>query len=389
MNIHLKDIIKISLNYVMSVPFYVSRVFSVKKDRIVFSSYWGKGYGDNCKAICEELLKRNVDCEIIWILSDLESEMPNVIKKVKLHSLKSIYYLSTAKIWVDNTRKPLYVRKRATQYYINSWHGTAGFKRTGMANKKNASLSGHMTAMHDSKLVDLYLSNCLFRTNTYITNFQYTGEIMECGAPRNDVFFKSENSAEKVCDYFNIDNNSYIVLYAPTFRSNGRTDVYMFDTESIIKDLRKKYNKDVVVLIRLHPNIAYKDDIFKYSENIINASQYPDISELLITADMLISDYSSVIFDMILLNKPIFLFTKDLNEYQNGNHLFEHIRELPFPLAENSCNLISLIDNFDEIKFKNLISEYKIDNRFIDNGTASEQVVDRIINLIDDNCIDC
>lgn len=104
---------------------FLFRLLPIKKNRIVMSNLLGKGYGDNPKYIANELLSRkDVDLEIVWLVKDkYYDDIPREIKQVKRGTIKELYYLSTAKIWVDNSRKHIGVTKRKSQYYIQTWHG--------------------------------------------------------------------------------------------------------------------------------------------------------------------------------------------------------------------------------------------------------------------------
>src|SRR5699024_357688 len=108
------------------------RIFPVQKNKIIINNHHGKGYGDNAKYIVEILLKNNRDLDIVWVLKDLTKEMaglPQSIRTVRFRSLRHIYEMTTANIWLDNNRVCQYLFKRAGQYYIQTWHGGLGLKK--------------------------------------------------------------------------------------------------------------------------------------------------------------------------------------------------------------------------------------------------------------------
>ncbi len=103
--------------------FIIFRIFPIKKNKVVVINFYGNGYGDNPKYICEELIKTHEELDVIWLVNKMDDVFPNQIRKVKYKSIKAIYEMATAKIWIDNARKRKYVIKRNGQYYIQTWHG--------------------------------------------------------------------------------------------------------------------------------------------------------------------------------------------------------------------------------------------------------------------------
>ena len=110
-------------NKMILMLFYCLRFFPVKKNKVVVESYDGRGYSDEGKAICDSLLKKKSNLDIVWLVRDTSMKAPFGIRYVKLNSIKGVYELVTAKIWMDNRRKLSYVRKRKEQFYIQEWHG--------------------------------------------------------------------------------------------------------------------------------------------------------------------------------------------------------------------------------------------------------------------------
>lgn len=117
--------------------FYIFRICPIKKNKVVFTNYYGKGYGDNAKYIAEEIIKQNIRLDLVWLVNDLDYHVPNEIRKVKYDTIASIYEMVTAKVWIDNCRKQIYVRKRKSQFYIQTWHGDIGFKKVEKEAKKS------------------------------------------------------------------------------------------------------------------------------------------------------------------------------------------------------------------------------------------------------------
>ena len=240
--------------------FYLFRIFRIKKNKIVFVSYLGKGYGDNGKYIAEELLSRKKDLDIVWLCRDMNSEFPDGIRKVKYNSLRSVYELATARVWVDNKRKPIYVRKRAGQYYIMTWHADSVLKKVEKDAETKLPSYYVEAAKNDSKMADLFLSSCAWETRLYRNAFWYKGEIMEEGYPRQDILFNyDENTVNKIKAEIGISSNTKIVMYAPTFRKNMTSkdlDIYSIDWKKMLSEFEHRFGGKWVGMIRLHPNVA-------------------------------------------------------------------------------------------------------------------------------------
>ena len=303
----IKELLKMTLKLIFFLP-----IFKIDKKKIIFNNFAGRGFGDNPKYIALELIRQNVNCKMIWLVNNLDEEMPEQIIKVKHNSIRAMYETATAKIWINNVRCDHLAYKKKGQYYIQTWHGDIRIKQIEKEVEQSLTKEYVKEAKYDGKITDLMITGNDNMYNTYRTSFWYNGRIEKIGIPRNDILFN--NSSEiinKVYNFFNIQYQKKIVLYAPTFRINNNTDVYKFDYSKIINCLRKKFQDDYILLIRLHPNDIKNANFIKYNNSIINASIYSDVQELILASDILITDYSSLAFDFAMINKKVFLLCKD------------------------------------------------------------------------------
>ncbi|MBR2786192.1 MAG: CDP-glycerol glycerophosphotransferase family protein [Clostridia bacterium] len=352
--------------------FIIFKVFPIKKNKLVFINFYGNGYGDNPKYICEELLKKHSDLDIVWLVNNINSNFPKGIRKVKYKSVSAIYELATAKIWIDNARKRKYVLKRKKQYYIQTWHGGIGLKKIEKDAEETLSKYYVESAKHDSEMIDVIISNSKYRTNLYKNSFWYEGEILEVGLPRNDIFFNGNYAKEikdKILKMYGISPNRKIILYAPTFRK----DFNIF--EKIDLKLLEQNMPEHIILIRAHPGTSIGIDC---SNNVIDVTDYPDMQELIIACDYFISDYSSCIFDAMTSGKAVYLYAPDHDEYLSERGLNFVYDELPFSIAHSNEELIS---NLTKDTYKNKEEELELfikDLGIVDDGTASEKIVKRI-----------
>lgn len=367
------------------IPIFVK--LPIKNNKIVISNFNGKGYGDNPKYIAEEILRQNLDYDIVWVLKkDLigKEKIPSHIRIVEYRSLKHFYELATAKIWIDNDRKFGYAPKRKKQYYIQTWHGVVALKQIEKDIEKYLTPDYIAQAKNDSKMINLLLSNSKHHTDLFRRSFWYQGEILEVGAPKSEILVHQEK-LKKVLNYFNIGINQSIVIYAPTFRNNKNTKVYNVDFERLIKILDKKYGGEWIVLVKLHPDMSSKADSLQYNSKILNASEYEDMNELLSASDILITDYSSSMFEFSITKKPIFLYAADVSEYIEERDFYFDIYSLPYPLAENNDQLQKVIEIFDNSRYLSELNAFLNEIEIFDPIGSSSKVVRIIRSVINQN----
>lgn len=360
--------------------FFLFRIFSllkIKNNKILIMNYNGKGFGDNAKYIVEKLLKDIKKYDIVWTTNNTSS-LPDGIRNVKPESLKWIYEMCTSKIWINNCRFKPYVRKRKRQYYIQTWHSSLRLKKIELDAKETLGKYYLKMMEVDSKMINLMISGSDFSYNIYSKSFLYDGEIKMIGTPRCDLFFdntKMNNIKKKIYKFYNIDLSQKIILYAPTFRNNTKTDFFMD-----LNYIHEKIKDGHVLMVRLHPNTKMN---LKNYKNIIDVTKYPDMQELICAIDMLITDYSGCCFDMMYTKKPCILFVKDIEDYlKRERGMYFEIDKLPFFKAKTEEELIDLIYNFDYKKYMNNIIKFEQKIGLHENGNASskmKEVIDKVI----------
>ncbi len=362
------------------------RLFPIFRKKIVFSSYFGKGYGDNGKAITEALLKLDPSLDIVWGVSpQYKDSLPDGIRSVKYNGLRYLWELATAAAWVDNSRKNAGVTKRKKQFYVQTWHGTTALKRIEADVAENLDEFYVVSAKKDSKMANVILSGCRFFTELCRKAFWFDGEILECGSPRSDALFSTDETKQsEIKKQLGISQHKRLILYAPTFRADGNLECYKMDFDAVLNALEKVTNDEWVLCMRLHPNIAEKSDFVVYSDKIINATNYPDLYELIPACDLIISDYSSLMFDAGLIDKSVVLFANDIESYMADRNFYFKFDELPFPLATNNAELIEIIENFDKDLYTEKLNAFNQRIGYCENGTAAKTVAERILREIND-----
>lgn len=361
------------------------RIFPVDKNKIAIVNFCGKGFGDSGKAVALTLLEKKPDLDIVWIANEKYREtIPAPIRFVRYCSVAYYKEMATAGVWIDNARKGREVLKRKNQYYIQMWHGDLGLKKAEKDAESALTPTYLADAQYDSRMADLFLSGSDFFTARIHDAFWYDGEILKCGIPRMDVAFHPvEGIRDMVREKLGIPADKRIVLYAPTFRDHGEMDCYQLDFAGALETLRASTGEDWVFAVRLHPNIVEKADFIPYSNTVFNATTYPDLYELLPAVDMVVTDYSSLMFEAGFLGKPVILFATDIAEYVStrGEFYFD-IRSLPFPLAENNQELLNRLSDFDKIAYAQAIHQFYEEVGLYEGGRASEQVADRILEIL-------
>jgi len=369
--------------YIRIFLYYLFRIFPVQKNKIFIQNFNGKGYGDNPKYIIEEILRRELNYTLVWSVAPmLAKNFPRKVKTVPHKSIRAIYEEATAQFWIDNCRKQLYVRKRDSQYYIQTWHGMINCKKVEKDAEEKLSAYYVKQAKYDSTLANLFISDSTFSSQLYRSAFWYNGEILECGSPRGDILVNhtlNQSLINKVKNHFQITGTTKIALYAPTFRDNSNVDIYDINYQLLLTSLQEQTKEPWVFLIRLHPNIADKSNLLSYSESIINASNYNDMQELMLASDMLITDYSDCMYEFALMNKPVFLYANDHAQYSKERGFYFDLFSMPFPCAVTNSELADAILHFDSANYVQSLEAFFQKVGVIRNGDASKKVVDRLI----------
>ncbi|MGQ7366505.1 CDP-glycerol glycerophosphotransferase family protein [Streptococcus suis] len=379
----LKRLQLIMLN-VLSLPFLF---FPINQKKIVVSNFNGKGYGDNPKYIVEEIIRRNSEFEIVWLLEDINLNLPRNIRKVKIGTLKSFFEYCTAKLWIDNVRNTWRPIKRSKQVYLQTWHGSYGPKPVEKEAESKLSKSYIKFAKRDGQMTDAITASNYFQENQFLNNFwlKKNVEILKFGIPRNDILVKGLSSKQRlnIKDRLGIGLDKKVILYMPTFRDDFSIDGYIFDFVDILNAFERKFCESFVLLVRFHPNVQKKHKhLIKFAKHIIDGSVISDPQELLLISDFLISDYSSAPFDFMLLDKPVFIFMSDYGEYLEKRGLLPVFNELPFPKSKSKEELLDSILSFNNIDYFHNVNNFKKRIVSYETGNSSVKIVNWIIEKI-------
>lgn len=381
--------VKLIMQDVLSILYRLFWIFKIDRKKIICINFSGRGYGDSPKYVIEQLLNKNPNYKVYWVFNGkgkVESDFHQV-KYVKRFSIKHMYCMATSKIWISNNRIEHYFKKRKNQIYIQTWHGGIALKKIEYDAEDKLSRIYKKTMKSDNKNIDFMISNSRFCTEMYRNAFRYDGEILEYGTPKNDLLINNKQDAEdNVRKFFGLKDEK-ILLYAPTFRKNYDSNPYDIDFKRLQSLLEEK-NTKWKIFIRLHPIVKNPEKLISNYKNYVNACNYPDIQELICSSDLIITDYSSVMFDGMIAGKPVVLYARDIDSYKDERGYYFSFESLPFPLSKNNRELFELFKNnnlLDNISGRYSSFEKKIG--LMEKGHSSEKVsalIEKLLNGEDD-----
>lgn len=364
------SVIRFFLRFVPHRPFHPKR--------IIFTSYLGKQYSCNPKYISEYIQKHAPEYEIVWAFQSPEefSELEKYgIRLVKYNSFTFIRLCLSSGYIVTNVRDMNHIPFTHRQTVINTWHGGGAYKTVGSSTAvQSPSERFRQNIAHKTNLTFLSSSKA-FTDLTLRNSFHHNGKILECGMPRNDILIHTADSdlRKKVLDHFHLPADQKLLIYAPTYRENKTASDYSFDTKAVKTMLSQRFGGNWSILFRCHYYIV--EDAKNLSSDYINASDYPDMQELLYAANMLITDYSSSIWDFSFTGRPCLLYATDLNDYQVSQGFYSDIHTWPFPLAESNQELLDNIQHFSFDTYTKAIQQHHEDLGSYESGTACWEVL--------------
>ena len=355
-------------------------LIKIKHNRILFTTFNGKGYFCNPKYLSRCLEKKD-KYDIIWVLND-EISLPNTTC-VKFMSLKYFYYYLSSKVIVTNLGFKSFISKPKKQIRIETWHGGGAYKKTDLAIIKDDFIKYRYRLVGED--IDYYVSSCekFSDVMAYAQSVKYE-KFLPYGMPRNDIFFNEQEREYQnrlVRKKYNIDFNKKIVLYAPTWRDDGRT----LDVNNLCHCIDKLNNNGEQYCLLYRAHIG--DTLQCKDLNAIDVSSYPDMQELLCAADILITDYSSCMWDFSLMYKPCFIYATDIDQYKQERDFYTPMSEWPFPIATNNEELVNNIINFDEAKYIEKVKQHHKALGSYEDGHSCEKVCKLIADIckVNDN----
>ena len=356
------------------------------RDAILFVSWNGKQCTDNPRGIADELRRRGDDREHIWVVTDYAAAVPDGGRAVLSGTEEFFEALARSKYVISNDDMQPYFRKREGQIYLQTWHGTP-LKKIGFDIGRPQFASGTVyfdRLAGDIAKWDLLLSQNAFSTPILRRAFRFDGEICEYGYPRNDMLSRGGQLAGQVRRRLGIPDGKRVVMYVPTWRDNqfyasGR---YRFDLRLDLERAWQVLGPDHVILVRGHHHFANDVQAGARRDFALNVTGYRDISELFLISDVLITDYSSVMFDFAATGRPMLFFTYDLEHYRDQlrGFYFDFEAEAPGPLLSTSDEVVAALRDVAGVAtgYRREYAAFAAKYCPLDDGKAAARVCDRL-----------
>lgn len=353
---------------------------------VFFESFDGQSVADSPKALDRWLRNNDIDVVRYWSVQNYSVPVPQ--GAISLLKYSSAWYeaLTRSQYLVNSNNFPSFFRKSTGQTYIQTWHGTP-LKRVG-----NDIPSGHLSASYRRTMQreageywDYLIAQTPWAGNILTGAFAFDGEVLSEGYPRNDALLatNAEVRRAEVRAFLGLASDQKAVLYAPTWRDNirGSNGNFLQPNYLDAAQLHKRYGRNVVVLVRAHGN-TLKSPLQVAGPNVINVSKYPDINDLYLAADVLVTDYSSVMFDFVNTGKPMVFLVPDIAEYRDllRGFYFDFEREAPGPLVEDTTQAIHYIDGLSDrpLDPSSAYSNFKERFACFDDGLATDRVARQV-----------
>lgn len=390
----LKDMAKYSVRglYILG-----SHIIPANEKIILFESGNGRNYSGNPRYIYEEILNQGLNDEFkcVWSLIDTDIKIPGNPVKVRRSYFKFLYYTLRSGAWIFDARHLYYLRKNKKAKYVQTWHGTPlkklALDMEYMDMNGSQDIERYHQEFRDNSLLWQYLiSQNPFSSEIFRSAFDFKGEMLEIGYPRNDILINRNNAEDidEIKSRFNIPKDKKIILYAPTWRDNQYHDnnEYKFATEMDFDKMHKELGDEYTLIVKFHYLVKENIDWSRYDNFVIECDAEWDIQELYLISDMMITDYSSVMFDYSILKRPMIFFAYDLDNYKNNlrGFYFDMFEEVPGPICQTNEEMIEFIKNYTEEDYQTQFGEKykKWSEKFnpFDDGNASKKVIELIRN---------
>jgi CDP-glycerol glycerophosphotransferase len=375
---------------VIQKMYLLMRMLPIDKKTIVFESNLARSFGDSPRAIYNELVRRGDTRNKVIVCNKPVRHFDEKTRVVKRHSLAFVYYMARSKYWVNNHNFPFYLRRRKKGVFVQTWHGTP-LKRM-MFDQDNfyGRDSGYIERVKQAVAQwGMLVSPNPHTTKVMRSAYRFIGPVVELGYPRNDILLSSSanHTATRVRSSLGISSDKTVVLYAPTFRDDKPTKSGRFAFEWPFDAYRwaEQVGSSVVLLVRTHNLVSNKPLIPKdLAHKIIDVTNYPEIQELFLASDVLVTDYSSSFFDYAILQRPILFYAYDLENYRDNLRGFylDYDFDLPGPIVTDEQTLFTKVRECADPATRPISS---VTPGFLakyaphDDGRASERVIEQLL----------
>lgn len=325
------------------------REHGVDENSVLFCSYKMESFNDNPFYISNALHKMRPRTDIVWMFRDVEKarsvyDIPDYVRCVQWDTPEGLSAMGRAKVLVDNWRKNDYLKLGRNQVYLFSPHHDRSFKHGLFSCKDPDRLYNRVLESHADAATIGSSFNKVFLRKAYHFNGQY----ISAGLPRNDILVRNDaEDYKRIRRILNIDPDTCILLYAPTFRDSdlGKSSVQSvsLDLAHVLDVLEETTFDRWICLYRAH-YFSSGLDIDAEHSRFMDVTSYPEMAELLRISDALITDYSCCAGDFVLRGKPVWLYISDIADYiAHSRKLYVNPLETPYMCAQSPEELDALI----------------------------------------------
>jgi CDP-glycerol glycerophosphotransferase len=343
-------------------------------DAVFFESFYGRSASCNPLAIDRAIAEQRPDILRYWSVADASVQVPKGAVAIIDGSAEWWRIRGSARLLVVNDWLRKRYKKRKHQTVLQTWHGTM-LKKLALSRSKQGLRAGVATVL-ESRRWNILLAQNPHSHRVFRRAYGYLGQVWEDGYPRDDVLVTGDAAALR--RRLGIADGVTVLLYAPTWRDDRPDHVDHLDVASFARELGPEY----VTLIRGHSRTLLPgEDV--HAPGVIDVTGYPDVSELFLLADALITDYSSVMFDFTVTGKPLFFFTPDLDHYREKlrGFYFDLIAVAPGPVVQTLDELVRLVRDRDAAVpiYAEKYAAWRARFNPRDDGRAAERVVVRLL----------
>lgn len=347
---------------------------------VVVECYGGRRATDTVLEMVNCIRHDYPDVPIYWGVSDESVPLPTGVQPLVIDSEEWYRHLSSARLLINNNNFPHYFRKRAGQYYLQTWHGTPLKRLVFDVDRSNFSLSYWALMAREATYWDLLVAQNPYAEKVLAEAFQYKGRVFSAGYPRNDSLLRPEarQRRSEVRDLLGISGNQKVALYAPTWRDNSKASSrqYAMVTYLDFAEFNSELGDEWTILLRGHHNVSGGRRTADLG--VIDVTDYPQVNDLYLAADVLIGDYSSVMFDFHVLDKPSVFLAPDIVEYADEirGFYFDFEQEAPGPLLATTMDVVRALrrGKMTDLQYARRRIDFQRKFAPYDDGKAAERL---------------
>lgn len=346
------------------------------------------------KEIARQLKAARPNLNIVWIVKNMHIKAPDGVKLLYYKNYKQVMQAKvSAKIWLTDTGLGNSFQKRQGQLFIQMKHWASitlkmfGFDEVQYRGESDYAIKNVFGVVFDN--LDYVLVGSKFDEDSCRSGFRFSGEVEYVGSPRSDILFRGDAEYREVFEQYPSLRGKNLLLFAPTYRlvEKGKaTETYHNDLDfhKVKKALETQFGGEWLILLRLHPFVANLSKDIEKPDYVVDVSDYYDSEELVAASDILITDYSSIMFEPAFVKKPVFLLASDRERYlrEERGFLIDY-DTLPFPIAESNEELGKNIEHFDVKKYEQKVEQFLEKYGVHEDGHAGERAAKFILDLID------